>query len=177
MGIRDKPIAPASPWQNYFCRTVDRINPARMVITSCLGEAIYTEFCEPTHATTTSERIGHWTKMRRFPWPVQRTGSIISRPILGAFFLITITFALRFSVHTGTYARFFPPMQRITGSSPYALASQKDAPLRRAVQSSGAIVAIPILAGLHHQYVHADAQIGAGTSTPPTRASNALTIC
>src|ERR1039458_9457822 len=32
------------------------------------------------------------------------------------------------------------------------LALQKDAPLRRAVQRSGAIVAIPILAGLHHQY-------------------------
>ena len=29
----------------------------------------------------------------------------------------------------------------------------KDAPLHRAVQRSGAIVAIPILAGLHHQYV------------------------
>ena len=33
------------------------------------------------------------------------------------------------------------------------LALQKDAPLRRAVQRSGTIVAIPILAGLHHQYV------------------------
>jgi transposase InsO family protein len=33
------------------------------------------------------------------------------------------------------------------------LAFQKDAPLHRAVQRSGAIVAIPILAGLHHQYV------------------------
>ena len=33
------------------------------------------------------------------------------------------------------------------------LALQKDALLRRTVQSSGAIVAIPILAGLHHQYV------------------------
>jgi transposase InsO family protein len=33
------------------------------------------------------------------------------------------------------------------------LALQKDAPLRRAVQRSGAILAIPILAGLHHQYV------------------------
>jgi hypothetical protein len=30
------------------------------------------------------------------------------------------------------------------------LALQKDAPLHRAVQQSGAIVAIPILAGLHH---------------------------
>jgi hypothetical protein len=33
------------------------------------------------------------------------------------------------------------------------LALQKDAPLRRAVQRFGGIVAIPILAGLHHQYV------------------------
>src|SRR3974377_1615753 len=28
MGIRDKPIAPASPWQNGFAERVDRINPA-----------------------------------------------------------------------------------------------------------------------------------------------------
>jgi transposase InsO family protein len=33
------------------------------------------------------------------------------------------------------------------------LALQKDAPLGRAVQRSGAIVAIPILTGLHHQYI------------------------
>jgi transposase InsO family protein len=33
------------------------------------------------------------------------------------------------------------------------LALQKDAPLHRAIQRSGAIVAIPILAGLHHQYL------------------------
>jgi transposase InsO family protein len=33
------------------------------------------------------------------------------------------------------------------------LALQKDAPSHRAVQRSGAIVAIPIRAGLHHQYV------------------------
>jgi hypothetical protein len=33
------------------------------------------------------------------------------------------------------------------------LALGKNAPLHRAVQRSGAIVAIPILAGLHHQYV------------------------
>jgi hypothetical protein len=29
MGIRDKPIAPASPWQNGF-RTADRIDPSRV---------------------------------------------------------------------------------------------------------------------------------------------------
>jgi hypothetical protein len=33
------------------------------------------------------------------------------------------------------------------------LALEKDAPLRRAVQRVGSIVAIPVLAGLHHQYV------------------------
>ena len=33
------------------------------------------------------------------------------------------------------------------------LALQKDAPLHRAVQRSGVIVAVPILAGLHHQYI------------------------
>jgi transposase InsO family protein len=32
------------------------------------------------------------------------------------------------------------------------LALQKDAPLHRIVQRSGTILAIPILAGLHHQY-------------------------
>src|SRR5262249_36536463 len=33
------------------------------------------------------------------------------------------------------------------------LALQKDAPLHRVVQRSGGVVAIPLLAGLHHQYV------------------------
>ena len=33
------------------------------------------------------------------------------------------------------------------------LALQKDAPLRRSVQRCGQIIAIPILSGLHHQYV------------------------
>jgi len=33
------------------------------------------------------------------------------------------------------------------------LALQKDAPSRRAVQRCGNIVAIPVLSGLHHQYV------------------------
>ena len=33
------------------------------------------------------------------------------------------------------------------------LALQKDTPLHRAVQRSGGIVAIPILAGLHYRYI------------------------
>jgi hypothetical protein len=30
VGIRDKPIAPASPWAEWRCRTTDRIDPARV---------------------------------------------------------------------------------------------------------------------------------------------------
>jgi hypothetical protein len=33
------------------------------------------------------------------------------------------------------------------------LALQKDAPLRRAVQRIGSVIAVPVLGGLHHQYV------------------------
>jgi hypothetical protein len=33
------------------------------------------------------------------------------------------------------------------------LALEKDAPMYRKVQRAGTIVAVPILAGLHHQYV------------------------
>ena len=33
------------------------------------------------------------------------------------------------------------------------LALQKDAPLRRAVQRTGSIIAVPVLGNLHHQYV------------------------
>jgi hypothetical protein len=33
------------------------------------------------------------------------------------------------------------------------LALQKDAPLRRAVQRNGSVVAVPVIGGLHHRYV------------------------
>ena len=38
MGIRDKPIAPSSPLAEWLCRTVDRIDPARVFgLHHCLG--------------------------------------------------------------------------------------------------------------------------------------------
>ena len=40
------------------------------------------------------------------------------------------------------------------------MALQKDAPLQRAVQRSGSIAAIPVLAGLHHQYFGYDFRKG-----------------
>ncbi len=33
------------------------------------------------------------------------------------------------------------------------LALQKDAPLRRAIQRIGTVIVVPVLGGLHHQYV------------------------
>ncbi len=92
MGIRDRPIAPGSPWQNGYAErligTVRREGLDRMLI---FGEA----------------------HLRR---------------VLASY--------TAYYNHARTH-----------------LALQKDAPLHREVQRSGVIVAIPILAGLHHQYV------------------------
>jgi transposase InsO family protein len=37
--------------------------------------------------------------------------------------------------------------------TPTHLALEKDAPLRRAIQRLGIVIAVPVLNGLHHQYV------------------------
>jgi hypothetical protein len=47
------------------------------------------------------------------------------------------------------------------------LALQKDAPLRRAVQRYGQIVTVPILSGLHHQYVRMGFSEGTGADIGP----------
>ena len=49
------------------------------------------------------------------------------------------------------------------------LALQKDAPLHRAVQRSGAIVAVPILAGLHHQSNNVMPGLDPGIQGQPAR--------
>jgi len=67
MGIRDKPTAPASPWQNGFAeRLIGSIRRECVDHFIVLGEAHLCRSCEPMLATTTtSERTGHWIKMRR----------------------------------------------------------------------------------------------------------------
>ena len=92
MGIRDRPIAPGSPWQNGYAERL--IGTLRC---ECLDQVLI-------------------------------FGEAHLRQILSA------------------YAVYYNQART-------HLALQKDAPLHRAVQRSGAIVAIPILAGLHHQYV------------------------
>ena len=92
MGIRDRPIAPASPWQDGIAERL--IGTLRR---ECLDQMVI--FSEP--------------HLRRI-----------------------------LSVYVAYYNQTRPH-----------LALRKDAPLRRAVQRFGSIVAIPVLAGLHHQYV------------------------
>jgi transposase InsO family protein len=92
MGVRDRPISPASPWQNG--------NAERLIGTvrrECLDRMV----------------------------------------IFGASHLRRVL-----ASYTAYYNR-----------ARAHLALQKDARLHRAVQRSGAIVAVPILAELHHQYV------------------------
>jgi transcriptional regulator with XRE-family HTH domain len=58
--------------------------------------------CDPTHAiTTTSERTGHWIRMRRSL--ARFSGPEASNPTPSLADFITITFGFRFSVHTSTY--------------------------------------------------------------------------
>jgi len=92
MGIRDRPITPASPWQNGIAERL--IGTLRR---ECLDQIII--FGEAHLRRTLSAYAAYYNHAR-----------------------------------------------------PH-LALQKDTPLRRAVQRFGNIVAIPVLAGLHHQYV------------------------
>jgi len=92
MGIRDRPIAPGSPWQNPY---VERL--IGTVRRECLDRMLI-------------------------------VGEAHLRQVLSS------------------YAAYYNEVRT-------HLALGKDAPLGRAVQRSGDIVAIPILSGLHHHYV------------------------
>jgi len=92
MGIRDRPISPASPWQNGYAERL--IGTPRR---ECLDRMLI--FDESHLRRALASYTAYYNQVRTH------------------------------------------------------LALQKDAPLHRAVQLSGVIVAIPILAGLHHRYV------------------------
>jgi Integrase core domain len=64
MGIRDKPVAPASPWQNGFAeRLIGSIRRECLDHFIVFSEAHLRRILR-TYACS-SERTGHWTKMRR----------------------------------------------------------------------------------------------------------------
>jgi len=104
MGIRDKPTASASPWQNGFAeRLIGSIRRECVDHFVVLGEAHLRRILRAyAHITTTSEHTGHWTKMRRSlapssgPDPLGHTRSL-------ADFITTMS-GFRFSVRTGASA-------------------------------------------------------------------------
>ena len=69
MGIRDKPIAPASPWQNGFAeRLIGSIRRECVDHIIVLGEAHLRRILK-SYARYYNERqnaLGPWTRMRRF---------------------------------------------------------------------------------------------------------------
>jgi transposase InsO family protein len=102
MGIRDKPTAPASPWQNGFAeRLIGSIRRECVDHIVVLGEAhlrrILRSYARYYNDIRTHRSLDKDAPVSR---PVQRTGIISSRPILGGF--ITITCGFRFLVHTGS---------------------------------------------------------------------------
>ena len=85
MGIRDKPIAPASPWQNGFAeRLIGSIRRECVDHLVVLGEA-HLRRALRAYARYYNDIRTHWSLAKDAPVsrPVQRTGTIRSRPILG----------------------------------------------------------------------------------------------
>ena len=85
MGIRDKPTAPASPWQNGFAeRLIGSIRRECVDHFIILGEAHLRRILR-TYARYYNDIRTHWSLDKDAPVsrPVQRTGIISSHPILG----------------------------------------------------------------------------------------------
>jgi hypothetical protein len=100
MGIRDKPIAPASPWQNGFAERL--IGSIRVFGPHhCFGRGTSAPdsnfLCRLLQ--TPSERIGHCTRMRRFFVRSNGSESFVRTRSSAGFTIITSGF--EFSVHTG----------------------------------------------------------------------------
>ena len=101
MGIRDKPTAPASPWQNGFAeRLIGTIRRECLDHIIVLGEAHLRRILKSyADYYNTSERTDHWNKDAPVSRPVHRTGVICSLAILGGLHHQYVR--VKFSVHTG----------------------------------------------------------------------------
>jgi transposase InsO family protein len=100
MGIRDKPTAPASPWQNGFAeRLIGSIRRECLDHIIVLGEAHLRQILQ-SYARYYNEIRTHRSLDKDAPVArqIQRIGSINQTPSLADF--ITTTSELRFSVHT-----------------------------------------------------------------------------
>jgi transposase InsO family protein len=85
MGIRDKPIAPGSPWQNGFAeRLIGSIRRECVDHVIALGEAHLRRILR-AYARYYNDLRTHRSLDKDAPFsrPVQRIGSITSQPLLG----------------------------------------------------------------------------------------------
>jgi hypothetical protein len=101
MGTRDKPIAPASPWQNGFAeRLIGLIRRECADHIIVLGEA-HLRRIRKSYACCYMRRGPTWPWIRMPPVsrPVQRTGGSAHLPSWADF--VTTTSGFRFSVHAG----------------------------------------------------------------------------
>jgi len=85
MGIRDKPIAPASPWQNGFAeRLIGSIRRECVDHIVVLGEAhlrrILTKYCAYYNELRTHRSLGKDAPVHR---AIQHVGRIASEPVVG----------------------------------------------------------------------------------------------
>jgi hypothetical protein len=93
MGIRDKPIAPGSPWQNSFAeRLIGTIRRECVDHIVVLGEAHLRYY----NTARTHRSLDQDTPISR---PVQRIGRVVSHALVGG--CITNTSGFRFSARTG----------------------------------------------------------------------------
>ena len=116
MGIRDKPIAPASPWQNGFVeRLIGSIRRECVDHIIVLGEAhlrrILKSYARYYNETRTHLALDKDAPVSR---PVQRTGVVRSLAILGG--LHHHYARAKFSVHTGSALSAAPDSRRRSAS-------------------------------------------------------------
>jgi transposase InsO family protein len=102
-GIRDKPIAPGSPWQNPFAeRLIGSIRRECVDHFVVLGEAhlrrILREYAAYYNTSRTHRSL--WTKIRQSRAQFSELEAFA--PVRSSADCITITSESRFSVHTGT---------------------------------------------------------------------------
>jgi len=119
MGIRDKPTAPASPWQNGFAeRLIGSIRRECLDHIVVMGEEHLRRICDPMLAITMrSERTGRWIKMHRSLARLSKPETSNRTPSLADFITITFDFRSHGEVDSNRYSgrvRLLPPTLEAT---------------------------------------------------------------
>jgi transposase InsO family protein len=113
MGIRDKPIAPGSPWQNAYAErligTIRRECLDHMIV---FGEA-HLRRANMLPIIMTREFIAHSRKMLRFPARLSTSASSHHGLSLAAY--ITNIAESEFPAHTGEFRLHGPPRHSLNG--------------------------------------------------------------